>query len=74
MSILDALGDRDKVVGRTYGVAAGIVTNNKDPDKLGRLKITFPWLSDDNETDWVRMTSIHGRGRARGFFPSRSWR
>jgi uncharacterized protein involved in type VI secretion and phage assembly len=70
MSILDALGDRDKVVGRTYGVAAGIVTNNKDPDKLGRLKITFPWLSDDNETDWVRMTTfMTGGGHGVFFLP-----
>lgn len=70
MSILDALGSGDKAVGRTYGVAAGIVTNNKDPEKLGRLKVKFPWLSDNNETDWVRMTTfMAGGGRGCFFLP-----
>lgn len=68
MSILDALGDRDKSVGKINGVAAGIVTNNKDPDKLGRLKVKFPWLSDDNETDWIRMTTFMAGGERGGFF------
>src|ERR1044071_2365054 len=35
--------------GRIYGVAVGVVTNNKDPDKLGRIKVKFPWLSDTDE-------------------------
>lgn len=68
MSILDALGNEDKAVGRTYGIAAGIVTNNKDPQKLGRLKVKFPWLSDNNETDWVRMTTFMAGGGRGGFF------
>jgi uncharacterized protein involved in type VI secretion and phage assembly len=68
MSILDALGDGDKTVGRTYGVVAGIVTNNKDPDKLGRLKVKFPWFSDNNETDWVRVTTFMTGGERGSFF------
>lgn len=68
MSILDALGDGDKAVGRTYGVVAGIVTNNKDPDELGRLKVKFPWFSDNNETDWVRMTTFMAGGVRGSFF------
>jgi uncharacterized protein involved in type VI secretion and phage assembly len=70
MSILDALGDRDKAVGKTQGVVAGIVTNNKDPDELARLKVKFPWFSDDHETDWVRMTTfMAGGGRGSVFLP-----
>lgn len=68
MSILDALGDRDKAVGRAYGVVAGIVTNNKDPKELGRLKVKFPWFSDNNETDWVRMTTFMAGGTIGSFF------
>lgn len=68
MSILDALGNGDKAVGKIYGIACGIVTNNKDPEKLGKLKIKFPWLSDDNETDWIRMTTLMGGGGRGGFF------
>lgn len=68
MSILDALGNGDKTVGRTYGVVAGIVTNNKDPNELGRLKVKFPWFSDNNETDWVRMTTFMAGGLRGSFF------
>lgn len=70
MSILDALGNGDKEVGRMYGVATGIVTGNNDPDKLGRVKVRFPWLSDQNETDWVQMTVfMAGGGRGSFFLP-----
>lgn len=68
MSILDALESEDQDVGKIYGVVAGIVTNNRDPDGLGRVKIKFPWLSDDNETDWVRMTTLMAGGNRGSFF------
>jgi len=41
-----------------YGVVVGIVTNNDDPDKLGRVKLKFPWLSDNYESDWARITQL----------------
>ncbi len=67
MSIIDALGIEDRSIKKTVGVAAGIVTNNQDPDGLGRVKIKFPWLSDDNETDWVRIATLMA-GSERGSF------
>ena len=48
-----------------YGVVIGVVTANNDPDKLGRLKLSFPWLSDDYESDWTRTTHL-GAGPASG--------
>ena len=70
MSLLDALQPEEHKVGRVFGVAGGIVTNNQDPDGLGRVKVKFPWLSDDNETDWVRIaTLMAGRGRGSFFLP-----
>jgi len=68
MSILDALGSGEKEVGRMYGVTAGIVTGNKDPDKMGRVKVRFPWLSEQNETDWIRMTVFMAGGERGSFF------
>ena len=41
-----------------YGVVVGIVTNHKDPDDLGRVKLKFPWLSDSYESDWARITQL----------------
>ncbi|GMT48089.1 MAG: phage tail protein [bacterium] len=70
MSIIDALGIEDQKGKKTAGVAAGIVTNNQDPDGLGRVKIKFPWLSDDNESDWVRIaTFMAGSERGSFFLP-----
>jgi uncharacterized protein involved in type VI secretion and phage assembly len=38
-----------------HGVVSALVTDNKDPDDLGRVKLKFPWLSDDYESDWARL-------------------
>lgn len=70
MSILDALGVNNTSEGQINGVAAGIVTNNQDPEGLGRIKVRLPWLSDNNETDWIRMTTLMaGGGRGTFFLP-----
>lgn len=42
---------------RRYGVMIGLVTNTKDPDGLGRVKLKFPWLSDREESAWARVLS-----------------
>ncbi|MGQ0778523.1 MAG: phage baseplate assembly protein V [Pseudonocardiales bacterium] len=56
--------------GRFYGVAIGIVTNNKDPDGLGRVKLKLPWMSDDVESNWARIaTLMAGAGRGTYFLP-----
>jgi phage protein D len=47
------------------GVVVGQVNDVNDPDSLGRVKLTFPWLSDDYVSDWVRMCQP-GAGKARG--------
>lgn len=50
--------------GRFYGVTVGVVTNNQDPDKLGRVKLKLPWLSDQDESHWARvLTPMAGKER-----------
>lgn len=49
------------------GVVVGIVSNNRDPEKLGRVKVKFPWLSDEHESYWARVASPMA-GPQRGFF------
>ncbi|AFZ01408.1 VgrG-related protein [Calothrix sp. PCC 6303] len=44
----------------------GIVSNNKDPKKWGRVKVKFPTLTDKHESDWARVVSV-GAGKNRGF-------
>jgi len=49
---------------RIAGVVFGVVTNNQDPDGLGRVKLRFPWLSDADESAWARIaTPMAGSGR-----------
>ncbi|HEX3650503.1 MAG TPA: phage baseplate assembly protein V, partial [Pseudonocardiaceae bacterium] len=47
------------------GVYCGVVTNNNDPNKKGRVKITLPWLSPDYESDWAPAVQF-AAGRASG--------
>jgi uncharacterized protein involved in type VI secretion and phage assembly len=56
--------------GRTYGLAMAIVTDNQDPDKMGRVRVKFPWLSDDHESWWARIaTPMAGSSRGIYFLP-----
>jgi len=55
---------------RFYGVVVGIVTNNRDPDGLHRVKVRFPWLSNDVESNWARVAEpMTGRDRGTYFLP-----
>lgn len=47
------------------GVVVATVTDVKDPQRAGRVKLAFPWLSDDYVSDWAR-TLQPGAGRDRG--------
>jgi uncharacterized protein involved in type VI secretion and phage assembly len=47
------------------GLVVGIVTNNNDPEKLGRVKVTFPTLSAEDESTWARVATVGG-GPKRG--------
>jgi uncharacterized protein involved in type VI secretion and phage assembly len=42
---------------RMKGVVIGLVTDVDDPEELGRVRVEFPWLSDDNVSDWARVAS-----------------
>jgi uncharacterized protein involved in type VI secretion and phage assembly len=53
-----------------YGVTVGIVTNNQDPENLGRVKVKYPWLSEDAESHWARvLTPMAGKDRGIYFLP-----
>jgi uncharacterized protein involved in type VI secretion and phage assembly len=41
-----------------YGMVVGMVTDNNDPDQLGRVKVKFPWLSSAYESHWARVTQL----------------
>jgi uncharacterized protein involved in type VI secretion and phage assembly len=53
-----------------YGVVIGIVTNNQDEDGLGRVRLRFPWFSNNEESAWARVAvPMAGKGRGTYFLP-----
>lgn len=69
MSLFGALLDMQQPAAdtRQFGVVVGMVTNNQDPDKLGRVKLKFPWLSESEESHWARIAVPMG-GKERGTY------
>jgi uncharacterized protein involved in type VI secretion and phage assembly len=54
------------------GVVIGIVKDLDDPKKLGRIKITFPWLPETNQSFWARIaTTMAGANRGTWFMPEK---
>src|SRR5438477_5221692 len=49
--------------GRWYGVFPATVTDIKDPDGIGRVKVTLPWSADtgsDRYEAWARLATLMG--------------
>ena len=38
-------------------LVVGVVTNNKDPDEMGRVRVKYPSLSDKEESEWARIAT-----------------
>ncbi|HVC32555.1 MAG TPA: VgrG-related protein [Chloroflexota bacterium] len=65
-TLLELVEPRDRG-GAIPSVVVGIVTNNTDDKNQGRVKVKFPWLSDDEESWWCRIASPMA-GSSRGFY------
>ena len=52
---------------KMFGVEVAIVTNVKDDQKLGRIKVCFPRLPGKPESDWIRVAQP-AAGAGRGFY------
>ncbi len=64
MSLYDTMNGQDGVSRRglheskVLGVMVGVVTDNQDPDGLGRVKVSLPRLTGDEETAWARIVTF----------------
>ena len=62
---LASLGSASVRPSTINGNVVGVVTNNNDPKKWGRVKLGFPWLAPFYETDWARVVQV-GMGKEWG--------
>lgn len=63
-------GMSEPVFPKIDGVMVAIVTDNKDPDGLARVKLQLPLRETETETDWVRIaTLMAGKDRGSLFIP-----
>ncbi|MDS0260501.1 phage baseplate assembly protein V [Haloarcula sp. S1CR25-12] len=70
MNHRDFFGGEQASEGGINGVAVGIVTDNEDPQDLGRVKLSFPWRDADDESYWARIaTEMAGKQYGTYFLP-----
>lgn len=71
--MIDPFGEGEAAVERRrlFGVYPAVVTDIKDPDQQGRVKVRLPWSPDDaGYTVWARLaTMMGGRNRGTWFIP-----
>jgi uncharacterized protein involved in type VI secretion and phage assembly len=69
--MMDLLQPAESKPNQMNGLVPALVTDNKDPDNLGRVKVKYPWLPQDEgadiESGWVRVVAL-GAGNMTGFF------
>ncbi|WUH92740.1 VgrG-related protein [Streptomyces sp. NBC_00433] len=54
---------------RIGGLVNATVTDTRDPEDRGRVRLAFPWLSDDYVSDWARTAGLGGKGGGGVFGP-----
>lgn len=56
--------------GGLTGVSVGVVTDNADPDGLGRVRVRLSWLPSDEASWWARVAApMAGKQRGVYFLP-----
>ncbi|SCL35093.1 Uncharacterized conserved protein, implicated in type VI secretion and phage assembly [Micromonospora pallida] len=67
-SLLGLTDTGDTGSGRIDGVVCGVVSNVRDPQDLGRVKLVLPWLSPEHETDWAPVGQLFAGPVGGAFF------
>ena len=57
----------ERAVELRHEAVVGVVVDNQDPDKLGRVKVKLPTLNEQDSTYWAPISSL-GAGKDRGWF------
>jgi phage protein D len=66
-TLLGAVGGSGGAGQSSFGaqIVLGIVTNNQDPENLGRVRVSYPSLGQDSEGAWARIATVSA-GKQRG--------
>ncbi|MEA3008362.1 MAG: hypothetical protein QOJ91_54 [Sphingomonadales bacterium] len=66
MGLADESAPHDPIA----GVMTAVVTQNQDPDGLGRVKLRLAAAGEGDETDWARIVApVAGAARGTFFLP-----
>lgn len=66
----DMFGTKKTSDQKITGVVTGIVTDNKDPESMGRVKVMVSRISGEDESNWARVCSfMAGNDRGGLFLP-----
>jgi uncharacterized protein involved in type VI secretion and phage assembly len=69
-TLLDGEMSDTREPGIVKGVSVGVVTQNRDPEGLGRVKVRFPWRENPDESHWARIAvPMAGGDRGTWFLP-----
>jgi uncharacterized protein involved in type VI secretion and phage assembly len=73
MSLLEAPAPSEATLeagGHAKGVAVAVVRENKDNSGLGRVKVSYPWHSQPDQSYWARVAApMAGKDRGAYFIP-----
>lgn len=59
-----------RAAGDFPGVMMALVTDNVDPQGLGRVKLTYPWMETEEDSYWARIAApMAGPDRGEFFLP-----
>lgn len=61
------LREAEEAGGRAFEAVVGLVVDNKDPDRLGRVKVRYPTLPGEETSFWAPIASL-GAGNDRGWW------
>lgn len=58
-SLMHAVKTHGEPLETYFGLYPGLVTDNADPEEKGRVKVRFPWIDPDFETQWAPVSQIY---------------
>jgi uncharacterized protein involved in type VI secretion and phage assembly len=62
-TLVDLLTPKPRSEQQLNQLVVGVVTNNDDPEKMGRVRVKFPWLDERQEGWWARVASLSATGK-----------